>query len=95
MTSLIRTKQGNVSIDKANTLEEIENNQYKMYSIEEVLSFPKIEVDENLEFKIKNGVKIENIWNIEDKVLFKNRQGKLLGIYEVENNLLKVWKNFQ
>ena len=95
MTSLVRTKQGNVSIEEANTLEEIEKNQYRIYSIEEVLSFPKIEVDGNLEFKIKNGVKIENQWNIEEKVLFKNRQGKLLGIYEVENNLLRVWKNFQ
>ena len=95
MTSLIRTKQGNTRLEEAYTLEDVECGNYKMYSIEEVLDFPKVEVEEDLEFKIKNGVKTKNIWNIEDKVLFKNKQGKLLGIYEVEEGHLRVWKNFQ
>lgn len=93
MTSLIRTKQGNISIEETNTLEEIKNNKYKLHTIEEVLDYPTIEVDNELEFKIKNGVVLDNNWNIKDKVLFKNNN-KLLGIYEVYNNKLKVWKNF-
>ncbi len=95
MTSLVRTKQGDFSIENTNTLEEIKNNQYKSYSIEEVLNYPIIVVEEELEVKIKNGVKLENNWNIQDKVIFKNKENKLLGIYEVENNQLRVWKNFQ
>ena len=95
MTSLIRTKQGETSIEEAYTLEEFMLGSYKMYTIDEVLSLPVIEVDEMLEFKIKNGVKINNDWKIEDKVIFKNKKGKLLGIYIVEGNTLRVWKNFQ
>ena len=45
-------------------------------------------------FKINNGVKIENIYNIEDKVIFKYKE-ELLGIYEVDGNMLKTWKNFK
>ena len=94
MTSLVRTMQGDLSINQASTLKDIETGNYKLYAIEEVLSFPQIVVDKELEFKIKNGVKIENNWNIKDKVLFKNEEGRLLGIYEVDQKQLKVWKNF-
>ena len=94
MTSLIRTKQGNVSIDEAYTLEDIERGNYKLYSIEEVLDYPQVVVDSKLEFIIKNGVLIDNLWNIKDKVLFFNQSHQLLGIYQINNEQLKTWKNF-
>ena len=94
MTSLIRTKQGNVSINDSYKLSDIENGNYKIYSIEEILDYPKRVVDSDDEFKINNGVKLDNKWDIKDKVMFLNINNKLLGIYEVDNNLLKVWKNF-
>ena len=94
MTSLIRIKQGNISIEDAYTLEDIENGNYKIYSIEEVLDYPHIVVDKELEFKIRNGVVIPNQWNIEDKVLFISSNHKLLGIYYREKDMLKTWKNF-
>lgn len=94
MTSLVRTKQGKTTINDAYTLEEIRNNNYKLYTIDEVLDYPVIEVDEYLEKKISNGMKIDNTFNIKDKVIFKNKDNKLLGIYEVDQEKLKVWKNF-
>ena len=94
MTSLIRTKQGKTTINDAYTLDDIRNNNYKLYTIDEVLDYPVIEVNELLEKKIHNGVKINNTFNIKDKVIFKNKNNKLLGIYELDNNKLKVWKNF-
>ena len=93
MTSLTRTKQGNIPIEEAVSLEDFENGELKLLSIEEVLDIPKIQVNDSLAFKIKNGVKIKNDWDIKDKVLFKNKN-HLLGIYEVEENHLRVWKNF-
>lgn len=95
MTSLVRTKQGNISIKDAISLEDFKKGNYQIHTIEEVLSIPKITVEEPLSFKIRNGVKLENNWEIEDKVLFKDQHNNLLGIYEVEKNQLKVWKNFQ
>lgn len=83
-----------VDIKDTNTLDDIRNNNYKLNTIDEVLVYPVIEVDEFLEKKISNGVKINNTFNIKDKVIFKNKNNKLLGIYELDNNKLKVWKNF-
>ncbi len=94
MTSLVRTKQGNVSIEEAYTLEELEKGNYKVYSIEDVLPYPIVPVTNELEKKIRNGVRISNDWEIEDKVIFRSFENELLGIYEVENQELKVWKNF-
>ena len=94
MTSLIRTKQGNTSIEESCTLEEFKQGKFKLKSIEEVLDMPIIVVDSDLEFRIKNGQKLHNNWGIVDKVLFKSEDNKLLGIYEVEENHLRVWKNF-
>ena len=94
MTSLTRTKQGNIKIEDSYTIEDIEKGNYKLYKIEEVLDYPQITVDKDLEIKIKNGQKLDNKWSIEDKVLFINKNNKLLGIYKSDNNILKVWKNF-
>ena len=94
MTSLERTKQGLISINDTNTLEEIENNTFTIHKIEEVLDYPIIEVDKELEKLISNGVKINDNWNITDKVIFKNKDNKLLGIYVKNIDILKVWKNF-
>ena len=92
MSSLIRTKQGDFSIDDAYKLEDIENNRFKIISIEEVLlMYPTIDMDDLLLKKVINGCKIENIYNIEDKVLFKYNN-KLIAIYEKSNDLLKIWK---
>lgn len=94
MTTLTRTKQGKISLTETNTLEEIEKGKYTLHKIDEVLDYPVITVDNNLAFKIKNGVKIPNIYNIENKVIFKNEQGQILGIYKKEKDILKTWKNF-
>jgi tRNA U55 pseudouridine synthase TruB len=94
MTSLERTKQGKISINEAYTINDIKNNNYKIYSIEEVLDYKVIEVDEKIEFLVSNGVKIPNIYNVKDKVIIKNNNGKLLGIYENKGEFLVTWKNF-
>ena len=90
MTDLIRTKQGNITIEET---DDIDSN-YTLHSIIDSLNYDTIMVDDLLEKKISNGMKIPNEYNIEDKVIFINKSNKLLGIYEVDNNELKVWKNF-
>ena len=94
MKSLTRTSQASINIEEASTLEEIEEGNYKLLSIEYVLDYPMQIVDKVLEKKISNGQRIENTFNVIDKIIFKNKEDKLLGIYEVDGNELKVWKNF-
>ena len=94
MTTLTRTKQGKIDIKETSTLKEINQGKAKLHAIDEVLDFKVIEVDENLERKIKNGQKLDNIYHIKDKVIFKNKKKEILGIYKVEKDKLRVWKNF-
>jgi len=93
MTSLERVKQGIISINDTNTLEDINNNNFTIHKIEEVLDYPIIEINSNDYKKISNGVPIENKYNITDKVIFKSKN-KLIGIYEKYEDKLRVWKNF-
>ncbi|MBQ2640207.1 MAG: tRNA pseudouridine(55) synthase TruB [Bacilli bacterium] len=93
MTKLTRTKQGKFTIEEAYTLDDIKNGKYKLYSIDEALDYPVIEIENDLYKKISNGVKIKNEFNIRDKVIFKYKD-KILGIYEKDKDMLKTWKNF-
>lgn len=90
MTDLVRTKQGKISLSETNTID----TEFTLHSITDVLDYDIIEVEDELEKKISNGMKIDNEYEVEDKVIFVNKNNKLLGIYEVEDNYLKVWKNF-
>lgn len=95
MTKLTRVKQGKFSIENAYTLNDFLNGKFDILSIEDVLDYKVVQVDNTIEIKIKNGQKLENIYNVEDKVIFKNMKGKILGIYErASDNKLKTWKNF-
>lgn len=95
MTALTRTKVNKFSLDDAYTLEDVLDGNYKLISIEDSLDIPKIKVDKELEFKIKNGNILDNSFNIEDKVIFINSKDELLGIYEkFDDNKLKVFRNF-
>ena len=90
MTDLVRTKQGNISIKETDDID----TDFTLHSITDALNYDILIVDDLLEKKISNGMKINNDFNIKDKVIFINKSNKLLGIYEVEDNHLKVWKNF-
>ena len=93
MTKLIRTKIDNFSLDNSYTLEDIEKENYKLISIEEVLDYPKIEIDDDLYKKISNGVVLDNTYNIKDKVLFIYNSN-VKAIYYNDNNTLKVYRVF-
>ena len=59
MSDLRRTKQGKFDIKESYTLEMIENNEYEILNISDVLEYEKIEVDEFIYNKIINGAIIE------------------------------------
>lgn len=92
MTSLIRTKQGNIDIKQSSTIEEIEQNKHKLYSIKEILNLPTITIeDNNLLSKIKNGSNI-NLNTTKDKVLLLDNNNKEIAIYIKNNNNYKILK---
>lgn len=94
MTKLIRIRQGNFSIDDAYFLDDIKNNQFHVISIEDALNYPIVQLDSFLSMKARNGVRIRNQYNILDKVIFKDMNGQIIGIFQVDGDYLKTWKNF-
>lgn len=96
MENLKRTKQGNFQITSANTIQDIENNKFKIYPIEEILEkLYKIEMTDDLYFKIKNGSIIKNNYNHDIVAFTKN--DKVIAIYKEyskDKTLLKPWKMF-
>ena len=96
MENLKRTKQGNFQIANANTIKDIENNKFKIYPIEEILEkFYKIEMTDDLYFKIKNGSIIKN--NYDHDIVAFTKNNKIVAIYKEyskDKTLLKPWKMF-
>lgn len=92
MTSLRRTKQGNFKINDAYKLEDINNDNYKMLSISDVLEdIPFVTVNEDLENDISNGKILLDKYGY-DKIGFKNLNNKEIAIYQKEGKCLKPWK---
>lgn len=87
MNNLIRIKQGNFDIKDSYKLEDVAKGNYQFQNIKEFLDYPVIEIPNELIKKVENGNKVENIFNIEDKVIF-SKNNKDLAIYENKNNNL-------
>ena len=92
MTDLIRTKQGCFKISDSYTLNDIKKNKFTILTLEDVLDYKIIVVDGELLKKVSNGAKIKDIWNVKDRVIFKDSDGKLLVIYKKDGVNLKIDK---
>ncbi len=96
MSSLIRTKQGEFTIEDSYTLDDIKNNNYQILSIEEVLfNIETITIDETLYNKIKDGAIIDKIFKSDLACL--KYQDKIVAIYQTyakDNNKAKPYIMF-
>ena len=91
MTSLRRTKQGRFDIKDAITLEQLNDDKYKFFNINDCFTNDmKVEVDDQLLFKIKNGQQLKNVYNLKEVVFTYNND--IIAIYKDEENTLKMWK---
>ena len=94
MSSLRRIKQGRFDISESYKLEDIQNGNYKILSIEDALKdMYTIDLDDELYKKVSNGVKLPNTYE-EDIVVFKYNN-KVKAIYKDDNNTLRVYKMFK
>lgn len=93
MNNLIRTKQGGFDIEDSFILDDIKNGNFKFQNIHEFLKYPSIEINDELIKIIKNGGRIKNIYNVQDKAIF-TYQGEDIAIYETNNETLKPYIMF-
>lgn len=88
MSNLTRTKQGIFTIEKAYTLKDIEEGNFKVLKIKDILNIPQIIAEGDLKKQVINGSKIKGLYP--NKVLFLDEEGNELAIYEKENDDLKL-----
>lgn len=95
MSKLKRTKQGIFNLEDCYTLDDIENGNYKLISVDEVLNeYPRVMVEGREEKLVSNGAIIDNSWN-KDKILFIDKNNILIALYktyEKDKTKLKPWK---
>ena len=96
MSSLIRTKQGQFTLEQTFTLEDIENGKYELISIEKALSeIETITIDEELYNKVKNGSIIPKTFNNDyANLLYNNKIVAIYKTYDKDNTLAKPFKMF-
>lgn len=85
MCELIRTKQGNFTLDKTISLEDIENNNFDLLKVTNVLDMPKKVVGDDMKKRIINGQKLQD----EGIILYLDSSNNPLAIYN-KGKVLKM-----
>lgn len=96
MSDLIRTKQGIFDINNSYSISDIENGNYKLLSIKDVLDIEKVIVNKENLNKVKNGCVLDKFFENE-MALVIDEDGNELGIYQVydkDNTKAKPYKIF-
>ncbi len=97
MSKLERTRQGKFHLEDCVTLSDIKNEQYQFLDIKEALvEYPTLEVDQELEARIRNGQVLKNTFG-QPTILFLNQNQIPLALYqtyEKDKEYLKPWKMF-
>ena len=94
MDSLERTRQSDFSIEEAYLLEDIQKDNYKLISILDALdNIPRMIVNEEDAFKIKNGRVIDRFVDSDIKLIM-DIHGNLLALYKNSGDVARVYKMF-
>lgn len=89
MNNLRRTASGNMRIEDASTLEDVLEGNFKLINMLDVFNgYLIVEVDDYLDSRIKNGMKLE--YDSEEEVVIFKKNNQLYAIYEKENNLYRA-----
>ena len=91
MTDLIRIKQGIFDISNSYTLEDIENGNYKLINIEDVMDICVVENDTYLK-DVTNGVKLK--LDIENKYILFKHEGNNIALYKKDNDYFRMYIHF-
>lgn len=96
MSNLQRTKQGNFSIEESYTIEDIQNGNYKLLSIEESLTnLEQITINEELYNQVKNGSIIDKTFK--NDIACLNYKDNIVAIYQTyhkDSSKAKPFKMF-
>ena len=84
MEELNRISLGKFKLEDSYMIDEIKSGNYKVLNIDDVLDLPKVIVDSDMEFKIRNGQVLKKFFD-DDKALIVNSSGEMLAIYCIKD----------
>ena len=94
MDSLVRTKLGEFEINDSYSLDDIKHGNYKFISITDAFpNIPIIKVEDDLAFKIKNGVILDKFFD-DDMAFICDKEDNLLALYKLDNKKCRAYKMF-
>lgn len=94
MNSLCRTRQGNFKIENSFLIEDIKNNNYKYINIIDAFpNIPIIKVNNNMAFKIKNGVVLDKFFD-SDMAFIVDNDNNLIALYKLDGDKCRIYKMF-
>lgn len=94
MNSLDRTRLGCFNLDDSYSINDIKNGNFKLISILDAFpNMQKVVVDDNILFKIKNGVILEPFFE-DDRAFILDKNNNLIAIYENRDEKARVYKMF-
>ena len=93
MKELTRTRQGNFTIDNSYTIEDINNDNYKLLTIHEALPNIKVtKIDNDLLKKVKNGMVLDKFFDEEISLLVDSNNKEIAIYKQAGNNKVKPYK---
>ena len=94
MNSLVRTRLGEFKLDDAFSLDDVKDGNFKIIPILEAIpNIKRIVVDDDMAFKVRNGVVLESFFNDEMAVILDKNEN-LIAIYKNNENKARVYKMF-
>ena len=87
MTELIRTKQGEYSLESSIPLESV-TEETPLKTLEDLFSYPKVEITEEQKGLVENGNSLS--LNTTEEKVFLTFQEKVIAIYERKDSQYKM-----
>lgn len=89
MSELTRTRQGQFTLDEANTLQDIQNGYYKLLTVKDVFDYPSYSLNHEEYQKVKNGVPLK--LKQDDPFLIMEYRNEVLAIYQNKEECYKSY----
>lgn len=95
MNSLVRTRLGNFNLQDAYSIDDIKKNNYNLISIMDANPLiQRINVNDELAFKIKNGCILDKFFD-NDLAFILDKDNRLLALYKNDDNKCIAYRVFQ
>ena len=88
MSDLVRTMQGNFTIDDTFTIENVKQNNYKLLKARDVLDYKVYNLSEEEYLKVKNGNKM--VFDLNENHIILMYQNEEIAIYKKENDIYRA-----